>query len=112
IRVANDAWPAQHVEHAQSSHLPRNRRSHLARPRQHVSERLRIELERSLGALGRAMRDAAVDLTALELVQQCLTQVGFKTAQLLGQPEPGLEEAVIHAAQLADQRAPWPRVFA
>jgi len=71
-------------------------------------ERLGIKLERALRALRRAQADGAIDLPAFEFAHQALAQLGLRCAQLVGQPEAALEEAMVHAAQLADKRSPGP----
>jgi hypothetical protein len=75
-------------------------------------ERLGIKLERALRALRLTQADRAIDLAAFEFAHQALTQLRLRGAQLVGQPETAFEEAMVHAAQLADKRSPGSCGFA
>ena len=59
-----------------------------------------------LGDLRAAVADGAVDLAATDLAREVLAQLALRGAQLVRQAEAGFEEAVVDAAQLADERTP------
>ena len=64
-----------------------------------------IEREAAIGLCGDAISKDRVHLAAPQLFLQLRAQLAFQRAQLFRQPDCGLQEAVIDAAQLADERA-------
>ena len=72
-------------------------------------ERRRVDSSGLLAPWCAAVAESAVDLAAAQLLGDA-ARISLGAPQLVGQPEAGLEEAVIDAAQLAHQRAQAPVV--
>src|SRR5580700_508596 len=109
--VADDSRPVQHIEEVHGVVGGECARK-LAHAHQQTLERVGIQLERALRALRRAQAERAIDLAAFDFAHQALAQLRLCRAQLIGQPEAAFEEAMVYAAQLADQRSPGSCGFA
>lgn len=74
--------------------------------RQQAFQGSRIDFQRGLGPLYPAIGDRAIHLAALHLTGKPLAQLAFRSAQLIRETKARLQEPMIHAAQLADERPP------
>src|SRR5437667_8152484 len=75
-------------------------------------QRLGVDLECAVRPLQAAIGQRAVNLAALDLLRKPLSQLGFCLAELIGQTEARLEEAVVDAANFTDESSPRPRYLA
>src|SRR3569833_73542 len=66
----------------------------------------RIDFQCGLSPLNTAVRDRAVHLAPLYLAGKPLAQRALRCAQLIRETKARLQEPMIHAAQLADERPP------
>jgi hypothetical protein len=82
----------------------RQHRAELAQPSQQPFERDLVDLQVRRAGLRRALLHAAVDLAALELAREPLTQLRFERAAAVGQAQRRIEIAVIDTADLAHER--------
>jgi hypothetical protein len=103
--VTENARPAKHIENVHGVISGKGAR-YIPYGRQKPFQRSRIYLQSSLGSLHTTMGDRAVDLAALNLTGKPLAQLAFRPAQLIRETKARLQEPMIHAAQLADERPP------